>query len=123
MLEKLREIDEVAYLRYASVHRRFEEVDEFVDAIQALGRRIKTNAVAAGIVPDRRLTTRTSKHMVAFKEEFPYLRCESGQLFEFDQRLVARRDHARGGSGRLSELVADRSRHRKHRVLFAAAKR
>ena len=26
-----------------------------------------------------------SKHMVAFKEEFPYLRCDSGQLFEFDQ--------------------------------------
>ena len=25
------------------------------------------------------------KIMVAFKEEFPYLRCESGQLFEFDQ--------------------------------------
>ena len=23
--------------------------------------------------------------MVAFKEEFPYLRCDSGQLFEFDQ--------------------------------------
>ena len=23
--------------------------------------------------------------MVAFKEEFPYLRCESGQLFEFDR--------------------------------------
>ena len=45
VLEKLREIDEVAYLRYASVHRRFEEVDEFVDAIQALGRRIKPNAL------------------------------------------------------------------------------
>ena len=27
VLEKLREIDEVAYLRYASVHRRFEDVD------------------------------------------------------------------------------------------------
>src|SRR5436190_19479027 len=26
-----------------------------------------------------------SKLMVAFKEEFPYLRCDSGQLFEFDQ--------------------------------------
>ncbi len=26
--------------------------------------------------------------MVAFKEEFPYLRCESGQLFEFDQRWL-----------------------------------
>ena len=26
--------------------------------------------------------------MVAFKEEFPYLRCESGQLFEFDQKWL-----------------------------------
>src|SRR3954463_6926765 len=41
VLEKLRGIDEVAYLRYASVHKRFNEVYEFVDAIQALGRRIK----------------------------------------------------------------------------------
>src|ERR1700737_52095 len=44
VLEKLREIDQVAYLRYASVHRHFADVDEFVDAIQALGRRVKTNA-------------------------------------------------------------------------------
>jgi len=26
--------------------------------------------------------------MVAFKEEFPYLRAESGQLFEFDRRWL-----------------------------------
>ncbi len=26
--------------------------------------------------------------MVAFKEEFPYLRCDSGQLFEFDQKWL-----------------------------------
>jgi transcriptional repressor NrdR len=44
VLEKLKDIDEVAYLRYASVHQRFGDVDEFVDAIQKLGRRIKTNA-------------------------------------------------------------------------------
>jgi transcriptional repressor NrdR len=44
VLAKLREIDEVAYLRYASVHRHFEDVDQFVDEIQALGRRIKRNA-------------------------------------------------------------------------------
>lgn len=44
VLEKLRVIDEVAYLRFASVHRRFEEVDQFVDAIQALGRRVKPNS-------------------------------------------------------------------------------
>ena len=44
VLAKLRELDEVAYLRYASVHRHFEDVDRFVDEIQALGRRIKPNA-------------------------------------------------------------------------------
>ena len=41
VLEKLRELDEVAYLRYASVHRRFEDVERFVDEIHALGKRVK----------------------------------------------------------------------------------
>ena len=45
VLEKLRDIDDVAYLRYASVHQRFKEEDEFVDAIHALGRRVKSNAL------------------------------------------------------------------------------
>lgn len=44
VLEKLRELDEVAYLRYASVHRRFEDVERFVDEIHALSRRAKPNA-------------------------------------------------------------------------------
>ena len=44
VLEKLRELDEVAYLRYASVHRHFDDVGQFVDEIQALGRRIRRNA-------------------------------------------------------------------------------
>ena len=51
VLEKLRGIDEVAYLRYASVHRRFEDVDEFVDAIQKLGRSVKTNAAQRELFP------------------------------------------------------------------------
>jgi transcriptional repressor NrdR len=51
VMAKLRDIDEVAYLRFASVHRRFEQVDEFVDAIQALGRRIKTNAQQRELFP------------------------------------------------------------------------
>src|ERR1700740_2520657 len=51
VLEKLRGIDEVAYLRYASIHRRFEDVNEFVDAIQKLGRRIKTNAAQRELFP------------------------------------------------------------------------
>jgi transcriptional repressor NrdR len=51
VLEKLREIDEVAYLRYASVYQRFQDVDEFVDAIHTLGRRIKPNALQRELFP------------------------------------------------------------------------
>ena len=43
VLAQLREIDEVAYLRYASVHRRFEDVSRFVDEIHALSRRVKAD--------------------------------------------------------------------------------
>jgi transcriptional repressor NrdR len=56
VLEKLREIDEVAYLRYASVHRHFADVDEFVDAIQALGRRVKTNAAQRELFPPEQVS-------------------------------------------------------------------
>lgn len=45
VLEKLSALDQVAYLRYASVHRRFEDVERFIDEIQALGRRSKPNAL------------------------------------------------------------------------------
>src|SRR5256714_12602442 len=45
VLEKLRAIDEVAYLRYASVYQRFQDVDQFADAIHTLGRRVKPNAL------------------------------------------------------------------------------
>jgi transcriptional repressor NrdR len=51
VMAKLRDIDEVAYLRFASVHRRFAPADEFVDAIQALGRRVKTNAQQRELFP------------------------------------------------------------------------
>jgi transcriptional repressor NrdR len=51
VLEKLRVIDEVAYLRYASVYQRFEDVDQFVDAIHTLGRRVKPNALQRELFP------------------------------------------------------------------------
>jgi transcriptional repressor NrdR len=51
VLEKLREMDEVAYLRYASVYQRFKDVDQFVDAIYTLGRRIKSNALQRELFP------------------------------------------------------------------------
>jgi transcriptional repressor NrdR len=51
VLEKLRSIDEVAYLRYASVHQRFQNVDQFADAIQSLGRRVKPNSLQRELFP------------------------------------------------------------------------
>ena len=51
VLEKLKDIDEVAYLRYASVHRRFEGVDQFVEAVQALGKRVKSNPSQQELFP------------------------------------------------------------------------
>jgi transcriptional repressor NrdR len=51
VLEKLRGIDEVAYLRYASVHRRFDDVDQFVDEIQALGRQPKPDSKQRELFP------------------------------------------------------------------------
>ncbi|MEP6603329.1 MAG: transcriptional regulator NrdR [Spartobacteria bacterium] len=51
VLEKLRGIDEVAYLRYASVHQQFQNVDEFVDAIHALGKRVRPNAAQSELFP------------------------------------------------------------------------
>ncbi|MEO5720116.1 MAG: transcriptional regulator NrdR [Chthoniobacterales bacterium] len=52
VLEKLRAIDDVAALRYESVHRQFEDVDQFVDAIRALGRRIKPNPSQPELFPE-----------------------------------------------------------------------
>ena len=51
VLEKLRTIDEVAYLRYVSVHQRFHDVDQFVDAVHTLGRRVKANTLQRELFP------------------------------------------------------------------------
>jgi len=51
VLEKLRGVDEVAYLRYASVYQQFHDVDQFVDAIHTLGRRIKPNTLQRELFP------------------------------------------------------------------------
>jgi transcriptional repressor NrdR len=51
VLEKLRGIDEVAYLRYASVYQQFQDVDQFVDAIHTLGRHVKPNDLQRELFP------------------------------------------------------------------------
>ena len=39
VMDKLHQIDPVAYVRYASVYRQFEDVNEFIQEIQSLSRR------------------------------------------------------------------------------------
>jgi transcriptional repressor NrdR len=36
VMEKLKELDQVAYVRFASVYRRFEDLGDFVDELKAL---------------------------------------------------------------------------------------
>ncbi len=44
VMEKLHSLDEVAYVRYASVYRQFQDVGEFIDTIKALERKVKVHA-------------------------------------------------------------------------------
>jgi transcriptional repressor NrdR len=43
-MEKLHALDEVAYVRYASVYRQFQDIGEFINEIQSLARKIKSGA-------------------------------------------------------------------------------
>jgi transcriptional repressor NrdR len=46
VMRELRELDTVAYVRFASVYRSFEDVGEFMRAVQALGKRPSGRAAA-----------------------------------------------------------------------------
>ena len=41
-MERLRELDKVAYVRFASVYRKFEDVDEFLHELKSLIGRAET---------------------------------------------------------------------------------
>ena len=45
VMDKLHGLDAVAYVRYASVYRQFEDIGEFIDEIQALERRPRKSAL------------------------------------------------------------------------------
>ncbi|MBO4344895.1 MAG: transcriptional repressor NrdR [Victivallales bacterium] len=42
VMDALRNVDEIAYVRFASVYRRFRDADEFIDEIQKLPSKIGT---------------------------------------------------------------------------------
>ncbi len=45
VMDKLHQLDEVAYVRYASVYRQFQDIGEFLEEIQSLGRRPKKSVL------------------------------------------------------------------------------
>ena len=45
VMDKLHDLDEVAYVRYASVYRHFQDIGEFLEEIQSLERRPKRSAL------------------------------------------------------------------------------
>ena len=47
-MEALRQVDKVAYVRFASVYRDFKDIDEFIDEIRSMGRNRAKNAVPRG---------------------------------------------------------------------------
>jgi len=45
VMDKLHHLDEVAYVRYASVYRHFQDIGEFLEEIQSLERRPKKSVL------------------------------------------------------------------------------
>ncbi|MFN7975319.1 MAG: transcriptional regulator NrdR [Acidobacteriota bacterium] len=58
VMKRLRDLDQVAYVRFASVYRRFEDVAEFMDELQGLIQRGKGRA---GKSPARTGTRRVAR--------------------------------------------------------------
>lgn len=52
VMDKLHDIDPVAYVRYASVYRHFEDVSEFIREIQKLEHRSHSNALQRPLFKD-----------------------------------------------------------------------
>jgi transcriptional repressor NrdR len=52
VMDKLHEIDQVAYVRYVSVYRQFEDVNEFIQEIQSLARRASRDPLQRPLFKD-----------------------------------------------------------------------
>jgi transcriptional repressor NrdR len=51
VMERLRELDKVAYVRFASVYRQFEDVEEFMSELRGL---LATRKTADSIIPKKK---------------------------------------------------------------------
>ena len=68
-MERLHSMDEVAYIRYASVYRQFQDIGEFINEIESLGRKTKRNAPS----------TRSVCPVIALRDSLPLLRQDENE--------------------------------------------
>jgi transcriptional repressor NrdR len=59
VMERLHALDEVAYVRYASVYRQFQDVGEFIDEIRSMERKPKLNRLQPDLFVAQREPTPT----------------------------------------------------------------
>lgn len=53
VMERLRELDQVAYVRFASVYRKFEDLDAFMDELKSLLRQRESPAAVEKAIAER----------------------------------------------------------------------
>ena len=61
VMDKLHQIDPVAYVRYVSVYREFEDVGEFIAEIQNLSKRIRRDPMQRELLPPKTNSTENSQ--------------------------------------------------------------
>lgn len=62
VMEKLRDIDHVAYVRYASVYRQFKDINQFVTEIRTLLDKLGDNTKITNIINNHVNDTKSSKN-------------------------------------------------------------
>ncbi len=96
VMERLHSMDEVAYIRYASVYRQFQDIGEFINEIESLGRKIKRNALTTGFICP----------VIALRNSLPLLRQIENEDSTNPPRLALLLRLSSCGEGRVQPLVA-----------------
>src|SRR5438128_4394006 len=78
VMEELRHLDEVAYVRFASVYRHFEDVEAFHEEIQ----RLRSQRAASEIVRDNKRASKREPSRDANRDQLPLLPADTPESSE-----------------------------------------
>ena len=71
VMDRLHQLDEVAYVRYASVYRSFQDIGEFIEEIQSLGRKHKRTSLQPELFNEAAHSTPSEKLAPALAAKKP----------------------------------------------------